>query len=631
MEHPTAKQLLACLREGDESVEVEAKLGQKVGTSVMKTVCAFANEPGRGGGYLMLGVQRDEKMLFPDYVVVGVENSDQVQADLATQCREVFNVPVRPQTFVDQIDGKTVVWAYIQEADPQNKPVYFTRLGLPGGAFRRIGSTDQHGTDEDIALYYQLRGNKTYDETVVDGFDPDADIDGDAVEEYRKRRAEVSPTATELQWETPELLHALSATTPHGSHVAGTVCGLISFGKQSTLRRHCPLARVDYIRVEGREWVKDPDERYQTVEMRGPLLTLIPRVVAQVLDDIPTAFALDKDQLHRRDVPLIPQKVIREAVVNALMHRSYRMRQPVQIIRYSNRLEIRNPGHSLKPDDRLGEPGSLTRNEKIAAILHETGLAETKGSGVRVMRELMRQANLTLPLFESNREADTFTVTLLVHHLLDKADVAWLAQFKDCNLSEDEAKALVFVREVGAVNNAAYRDINSMDTLEASGHLRRLRDYGLLRQKGKAAQTYYVPGHRLLKSLEGTDGTEAPVGAPQTTADEEKASLSAEPAPLSTELESLSAKLPPGLTEEIQDLGQRTSPDRLDAVITELCLWKPLGIHELEYLTGRKAGHLRRSLRRLMGAGKLRYLYPDKPRHPDQKYVAESPNDSCGP
>src|SRR2546421_8057446 len=51
---------------------------------------------------------------------------------------------------------------------------------------------------------------------------------------------------------------------------------------------------------------------------------------------------------------------------------------PVQIIRYSNRLEIRNPGHSLVPDDRLGQPGSLPRNEKIAAAMHEIGLAETK-------------------------------------------------------------------------------------------------------------------------------------------------------------------------------------------------------------------------------------------------------------
>jgi len=173
---------------------------------------------------------------------------------------------------------------------------------------------------------------------------------------------------------------------PSGA-ICATIAGLILFGRPAALRRHFPLARVDYIRVEGREWVENPDRRYQqTVELRGPLLTLIPRVVSQVLDDIPKAFSLAEDRLHRRDLPLIPRDVIREAVVNALMHRDYRPREPVQIIRYSNRLEIRNPGYALVPDERLGEPGSLSRNEKSAAVLHEVNIAETKGTGRAVPR-----------------------------------------------------------------------------------------------------------------------------------------------------------------------------------------------------------------------------------------------------
>ncbi len=59
-------------------------------------------------------------------------------------------------------------------------------------------------------------------------------------------------------------------------------------------------------------------------------------------------------------------------------------------------------------------------------------------------------------------------------------------------VSEDEQKALVFARETGAINNAAYRDINRVETLVASGHLRRLRDLGLLEQKGKSVGAFYV-------------------------------------------------------------------------------------------------------------------------------------------
>lgn len=52
---------------------------------------------------------------------------------------------------------------------------------------------------------------------------------------------------------------------------------------------------------------------------------------------------------------------------------------PIQIIRYSNRIEILNPGYSLKDMDSLGTPGSRLRNPAIAAVLHELNWAETKG------------------------------------------------------------------------------------------------------------------------------------------------------------------------------------------------------------------------------------------------------------
>jgi hypothetical protein len=188
------------------------------------------------------------------------------------------------------------------------------------------------------------------------------------------------------------------------------VAGLVLLGKPVALRRCFPMTRVDYIRVPGREWVPDPDRRFDTVELRDPLFRLIRRAQAAILDDLPKAFGLAEGELQRQDSPLVPQRVIREAVVNALMHRSYRLQAPVQIIRYSNRLEIRNPGFSLKSPDHLGEPGSVPRNPKVAAALYDTRFAETKGSGVRVMREMCERAGLAPPLFESDRGQDQFTL-----------------------------------------------------------------------------------------------------------------------------------------------------------------------------------------------------------------------------
>src|SRR5699024_1198734 len=116
------------------------------------------------------------------------------------------------------------------------------------------------------------------------------------------------------------------------------------------------------IRVPGREWVPNPDRRFDTVEIRAPMFSLLRRAQAAVLDDLPKAFGLEEGELQRVDKPVLPQRALREALVNALMHRSYRTQAPVQIIRYANRLEIRNPGFSLKSPEHLGEPGSIPRN-----------------------------------------------------------------------------------------------------------------------------------------------------------------------------------------------------------------------------------------------------------------------------
>lgn len=208
--------------------------------------------------------------------------------------------------------------------------------------FRRIKSTDQQYTEEDIALFYQLRDHRTYDaipitESSLDDFDPQA------IAEYRRVRSNVNPNAAELSYTNADLLYSVAATTRHHGHMCATLAGLMLFGKPAALRRYFPMSRIDYIIVEGREWVPDPNNRYQTVEIIEPLLLSIPRLVSLVLNDIPKAFSIGDNGIYRREVPVIPRTVIREAIVNALMHRNYRTRQPVQIIRFSNRLEIRNP------------------------------------------------------------------------------------------------------------------------------------------------------------------------------------------------------------------------------------------------------------------------------------------------
>ncbi len=636
----TALELLENLNLLDEHERVEAKRAQDVGRSLMETICAFANEPGLGGGWILLGVRRDEQALFPAYEVEGLAQPDKLVSELATQCATMFNLPLRPEIHSERLQGETVAVVFVPEAAAHEKPVYLKAQGLPRGAFRRIGSTDQHCTEDDLVALYQGRQGESFDAGLVADASED-DLLPAALADYRQSRAESNPDAEELRWSDAELLQSLGALRRNAQgQWQPTVAGLLLFGKPAALRRCFPMTRVDYIRVPGREWVPDPERRFDTVELRDPMFRLIRRAQAAILDDLPKAFGLAEGELQRQDRPLIPTRVVREAVVNAVMHRSYRNHAPIQIIRYSNRLEIRNPGFSLKSPEHLGEPGSAPRNSKIAAVLHETRFAETKGSGIRVMREMAEAAGLAPPLFESDRGRDLFVARFFFHHFLGEDDLRWLAGFKALNLSEGEARALVVAREAGAMDNATYRDLNKVDTLTASTALRRLRDAGLFEQNGRGSATWYKPTDRMLAGAEsmqaGPDAkTTRPdpkitrLGPKTTRLDPQTTKLDASPgmAP-EARRQDLLAALPPELQEDLAALGRHRPQTELRDLVLAVCAVKPWRADELALLFGRRIQTMRQDyLRPLLRARRLVMTRPDKPSDPKQAYRAVEPTE----
>jgi ATP-dependent DNA helicase RecG len=112
----TFSDLFGFLLAGDETAEIEAKRGSDVGKALFFSITAFANEPGLGGGYFLLGVARPSPQA--PYEIVGVTDPDKLQRDLVAHCSTDFNVVIRPEMAVEIIDGKPVVIAQIHEADP---------------------------------------------------------------------------------------------------------------------------------------------------------------------------------------------------------------------------------------------------------------------------------------------------------------------------------------------------------------------------------------------------------------------------------------------------------------------------------------------------------------------------------
>ena len=235
------------------------------------------------------------------------------------------------------------------------------------------------------------------------------------------------------------------------------------------------------------------------------------------------------------------------------------------------------------------------------------------------MRESMEQAGLTPPLFESDRGNDQFVARYFFHHFLGAEDIAWLAQFKDLHLSEDEAKALIVVREAGAINNGTYRELSKVDTLTASQSLCRLRDAGLLAQKGRGSATYYVPTEKLLDN--GLSSNPPSLSS-------ESGGLSSNPRPLSSNPdETLRGQLLDGisgaLAAKVGALGQRHPPQDVRDVVVALCTVRAWRVDELSAVLRRNPEVVRQNyLRPLMREGRLTMTNPQEPNDPQQAYRA---------
>ena len=305
----------------------------------------------------------------------------------------------------------------------------------------------------------------------------------------------------------------------------------------------------------------------------------------------------------------------------------------------------------------IGEkPGSMLRNPRISEIFHDTNLAETKGTGIGAMRRLMKEAGLMPPTFESNHEANKFTARLLLHHFLSKENMEWLAQYAEFGLVNEQKLALVFVREVGAIDNATYRQLDSSIThARARLEIHKLCDLGFLEKKGQGRNTYYIrtskvvslgerlrPQNERLLPQHGTLGEKIPpqhgtLGEkipPQHGTLGKKIPPQGEKIPPqhgTFEIESqpksrneLLRELPKGLQERVAKLGKWASREKVSQLLVDLCAFKPYSYEELALIIQRAAKPMKdKYIKPLRLANKLFYWIPEMINHPLQKYVAD--------
>ena len=383
-----------------------------------------------------------------------------------------------------------------------------------------------------------------------------------------------------------------------------------------------PMTRVDYIRIPGKIWVENPEERFsETLDMRGPIIELVSRTISTISDDLPKGFLLPEDSIHAESKSILPVRVLREAIVNALIHRTYRVNQPIQILRYSNRIEIINAGYSLKPEESIGEPGSVNRNAFIAAIFHDTNLAETKGTGFKTMQSLMKSSQMMPPTFESNRDKNNFSLRLLFHNFLDKSDLSWLKAFNEHDLCDNQKLALVFIREIGAIDNISYRQLTGSSKNQSGIDLRLLRQKKIIEQKNTGKSTYYVPTPYFLSTLVDKDPTL--VDKEPTLVDKDPAMVDKDPTLKGkASIDNIISQIPLNISKLLDTVGHRSqNRDLIPNTILQLCSWQDLSISELAAILKRNEKYIKTHyIQQLIENKKITYTIPAMISHPEQKY-----------
>jgi ATP-dependent DNA helicase RecG len=261
-----------------------------------------------------------------------------------------------------------------------------------------------------------------------------------------------------------------------------TNAAMLLFGKNP--RRFFNNAQVHCFHFHGTKKRK-PIASQQPYE--GRLLEVIDQAVEFVLGKIDRSVGTRATSTQAPVEFEIPRPVIAEAIVNAVAHRNYRHNGFVQVIVFTDRIEVWNPGElppGLTPELLRKPHGPIPRNPLIAEPLFRVKYVEKAGTGTTDMIDDCRKAGLPEPDFE--QRGPHFVVTVWRDWLTDEV----LAGF---NLNERQKQAVKHAKVTGRINNAQYRDLTGISSRTALRELRQLTDFGIFAKVGGTGQSaHYV-------------------------------------------------------------------------------------------------------------------------------------------
>ncbi|MFZ4859643.1 MAG: Fic family protein [Desulfuromonadaceae bacterium] len=384
---------------------------------VLHTICAFANDfHNLGGGYILIGIKEEHGRPLLPPVGVDPNQFDDIQKEILNLGFNSIQPYYHPIVVPVEIDGQhiLVLWVLGGQTRPYKAKISLGKECKEYGYFIRKGSSTVRAKGADETELISLAARVPFDDR-FNQLAKVADLSRDLMHEYLKQvGSDLFKQASALSLE--ELGRQMGVVggpdeTPFPRNV-----GLMMFNPEPW--RFFPVMQIDVV------WFPKEGpggDKFSEKIFRGPL----PQMIRDALDYIKRNFVSEtvtkyRDRAESTRIENIPYRAIEEAVVNALYHRGYDTREPVEIrIMHDELIVLSYPGpdRSVHLEQlRIGKAMSRRyRNRRIGEFLKELEFTEGRSTGIPKILEAMKKNGSPPAEFEFDEDHSYFMVRLPVH------------------------------------------------------------------------------------------------------------------------------------------------------------------------------------------------------------------------
>ncbi len=470
--------------QGSDDGEVEAKAcSEDLSKDIWETVSAFANT---SGGIIILGLSESN-----NFTPVESFDPNRIIDQFVSACSKglpneskVYPVPDYEIQRMEY-EGHQLLAIRIEELAPESKPCYVKSKGINTGSYKRVDDRDDRLSSTEI---YEMRNSmipSKADREAIEGSSLD-DLNQEMVDLLMERQR--NSKALRGVDSTEQGLYRLSVLTKNGE---ATLSGLLSMGNYP--QQYFPKLFIDVTAHPGTQ-KSDPDgPRFlDRVLCEGFLGEAIEEAINATLKNLRTYSYVNGTT--RMEEPEIPIEVIREAIVNAVVHREYGSvfkGQAISVDIYSDRVEITSPGGLWggKTIRNLDDGQSRCRNETLMNLLSKSPsingqgpYSEGQGSGIALMKRDMKSRALNEPVFCPR--FDSFTVILLRGGAELEENIEWFKSEFESDLSFRSRSILAVLRRRDSVNAYDIHKELGIDSYDAKSELDYLLMKGIVKQVG---------------------------------------------------------------------------------------------------------------------------------------------------